>query len=98
MNIRVSVDWKAWIQFIKKIVEHLLCAKKRESANGREGRVGEYTKMNRTCGPFLSRDSESAMVSYTVIHFLSIRENVLNRKYIKTTKGWTRLEGVDFDL
>lgn len=48
---------------LKKVVEHLLCARKRESANGREGRVGEYTKMNRMCGPFLSRDSESTLVS-----------------------------------
>lgn len=48
---------------LKKVVEHLLCARKRESANGREGRVGEYIKMNRMCGPFFSRDSESTLVS-----------------------------------
>lgn len=63
MNIRVSVDGKAWLQFIKKIVEHLLYARQRESANGREGRVGECTRTNRMCGPFLSRDSESTLVS-----------------------------------
>lgn len=29
-NIRLNVDWKAWLQFNKQIVEHLLRARKRE--------------------------------------------------------------------
>lgn len=52
VNIRLNVDWKAWIQFSKQIVEHLLCARKRNRANGGEGRGGENTKMNKMCGPF----------------------------------------------
>lgn len=73
MNIRVNVDWKAWIQFNKQIVEHLLCARKRDRANGGEGRVDENTKLNKMCGPFLSRGSEFTLVSQTVICYTQIK-------------------------
>lgn len=60
--------------------------------------MGENTKMGRTCGPFLCRNAESTPVSQTVTLYPQLRENMGNINYIKTTKGWIRLEGVDFDL